>query len=325
MSDKQSSGKFSEEYIRESIASVPYWWHRIEVAPGIFTPGHDNTHHKKEWMRLPKNMRGKRVLDIGAYEGFFSFECERRGADVTAVDVKAATDTGFAVVHELLNSKVNHLKKTVYNLDPEEMGHFDIVLFLGVLYHLRHPLLALDKIYSVCNDLLILESQICDSWFINKAGKPVSLESFSPDLTELPLAQFYPYDELSNDPSNWWSPNLVALEGMIKTSGFEPELVFSNGVRAVFHCKKLSKGSSAPESVKEDMAGRKLPNVMERSAPGPANAAMAEQVQELQQKLRITEEQLAAIESTRTWRLASKLSYSRFGRMVSRLVKPFFY
>ncbi len=320
MSGNQLSSVFSEEYIRERIASVPYWWHCIEVAPGIFTPGNDQTLEKKEWMRLPENMDGKRVLDIGAYEGFFSFECERRGAEVTALDVKAPTDTGFAVVHELLRSKVKHLQRSTYNLDPKEIGHFDIVLYLGVLYHLRHPLLALDRIHSVCNDLLILESQICDSWFIDEEGKSVSLESFSPKLVRLPLAQFYPYDELNNDPSNWWSPNLAALEGMIKVSGFEPELIFSNGVRAVFHCKKVAKDFSALGATP---IGGKLPNIMERAMPTSTDSTPDQEWQKLQQKLRATEERLALLENSRTWRLASKLSYSRLGRLVSRMTKPF--
>jgi len=236
MLDKEN--KVSEQYIKERIASVPYWWHQIEVAPGIYTPGHDMTSARLEGMHLPKNMVGKRTLDIGAYDGFFTFECERRGADITAMDAVGPNQSGFNIARELLGSKAKHVRQSVYNLNPDKIGQFDIVLFLGVLYHLRYPLLALDKIYAVCDDLLILESQICDHCFIDQNGRSLSLSELSPDLEKLPLAQFYPNDELNKDPSNWWSPNLIALEKMIETSGFEPKLVFSNGVRAVFHCKK---------------------------------------------------------------------------------------
>jgi tRNA (mo5U34)-methyltransferase len=266
LSMAEQGNKFSEQYIKERIASVPCWWHQIEVAPGICTPGKDITQARVEGMHLPKNMEGKRVLDIGAYEGFFTFECERRGGDITAMDVIGPSQSGFSVAHELIRSTARHVQQSVYNLHPEKIGQFDIVLFLGVFYHLRHPLLALDRIYSVCKDLLILESQICDHCFIDQNGHPRSLSSLSPDLEKLPIAQFYPYDELNGDPSNWWSPNLIALEKIIETSGFEPELVFSNGVRVVFHCKKKSKRPPWVEQEVKTIEDELLPDVLERTS-----------------------------------------------------------
>lgn len=320
MSNGQDSPQFSEEYIKEQIASVPFWWHRIEVAPGIFTPGNDYTQTKKVWMRLPDDMSGKRVLDIGAYEGFFSFECERRGADVTAMDVKGPTDSGFSVAHKLLGSKVKHIRKTVYNLDPNEMEQFDIVLFLGVLYHLRHPLLALDRIHSVCKDLLILESQVCDEMFLDEIGQSVSLNSFSPTLTKVPLAQFYPYDELNNDSSNWWSPNVVALEKMIETSGFEPELVYNNGVRAVFHCRKKQQGPGWANT--DASAVQHFPDMLESTSPPLQEGNLRKQLQKVTEELQATRARLIAFEDTRTWRWASKIAYSAPGRVLSRLLRP---
>lgn len=320
---RQQENKSSEQYIKDRIASIPFWWHQIEIAPGIYTPGNDDTQTKKEWMQLPENMEGKHVLDIGAYEGFFSFECERRGADVTAMDVIGPNDSGFGVVHELIGSKVKHIQKSVYNLHPEKDGLYDIVLFLGVLYHLRHPLLALDRIYPVCRDLLILESQICDHWFIGQNGQPIFLNTLSPDLEELPMAQFYPYEELNNDPSNWWSPNLIALEKMIKTSGFEPQLVFSNGVRAVFHCKKKAKRPPWVEQEVKAVENELLPDVLERTSPRQFDKATLEELQKTQQELYNTRARLGIIENSRTWRLGSKLSYSFLGRLISRLLKPF--
>jgi tRNA (mo5U34)-methyltransferase len=257
---------FSEQYIIDRVASVPYWWHQIEVAPGIYTPGHDIPAARTEGMQLPKNMEGKRVLDIGAYDGYFTFECERRGADITAMDVIGPNQSGFSVAHELIGSTARHVQQSVYNLHPETIGHFDTVLFLGVLYHLRHPLLALDRIYNVCTELLILESQICDHCFIGQDGRPLSLNTLSPDLEKLPIAQFYPCDELNADPSNWWSPNLKGLEKMIETSGFEPNLVFANGVRAVFHCKKKSERPPWVEQEADAVKEEFFPNVLERTS-----------------------------------------------------------
>lgn len=230
---------FTQEEIQKKIASVPFWFHQIEVAPGIITPGVDRTPEKAKWIQLPDDLSGKRVLDIGTYDGYFAFECEKRGAVVLAIDTIPYGVAGFKVVKEILDSKVEFRNASVYDLNPNDFGEFDLVLYLGVLYHLRDPLLSLDKIRSVCRGKLILESQICDRWFIDENGKPIDLTAKYPELANLPIAQFYPGAELNNDPSNWWSPNLIALKGMVSTSGFSIEKVIENGVRACLHCQAV--------------------------------------------------------------------------------------
>src|SRR5690349_16445626 len=130
--------------VRAKIASVPHWYHCIEVAPGIVTPGVDRTAYNIQHMNLPQDLAGKRVLDIGACDGFYSFECERRGAaEVIAIDGNPAT--GFGVARELLDSQVPFYQMNLYDLRPETFGQFDLVLCLGVLYHLRHLLLGLER------------------------------------------------------------------------------------------------------------------------------------------------------------------------------------
>jgi 2-polyprenyl-3-methyl-5-hydroxy-6-metoxy-1,4-benzoquinol methylase len=101
---------------------------------------------------FPRNMRGMRALDLGCSDGFFSFEMEKRGADVVAVDFVPEDYTGFSVARRILGSSVEYRMDNVYNLSPEVYGYFDIVLFMGVLYHLRNPLGGLDAIRSVIND-----------------------------------------------------------------------------------------------------------------------------------------------------------------------------
>jgi 2-polyprenyl-3-methyl-5-hydroxy-6-metoxy-1,4-benzoquinol methylase len=226
----------SEDEIRTRIASLPYWFHRIEVAPGIVTPGEDDTALKLERLNIPDDLSGKRVLDIGAYEGFFSFECERRGAEVVAIDTIAPDACGFSIAHELLGSRVKWCHASIYDLNPEDFGQFDLVLCLGVIYHLRHPLLGLERVHSVCKGQLILETQICDRFFIGLDGTPVDLDIAAPTLLKIPIAQFYPGAELNSDPSNWWSPNIVALLGMLRSTGFVPEKTIADGVRACIHC-----------------------------------------------------------------------------------------
>src|SRR5262245_48364448 len=136
---------YSDDEIHALIASVPFWFHQIEVAPGIVTPGIDPSPEKLKRLTFPADLRGKRVLDIGAWDGFFSFECERRGAaEVVAID--AAPSLSFAVARELLGSQVKFYAMNIYDLTPVTLGQFDLVLCLGVLYHLRHPLFGLERV-----------------------------------------------------------------------------------------------------------------------------------------------------------------------------------
>src|SRR5215212_10626501 len=126
------------------------WWHSIDLGHGNVTPGV----HKIEELRdnynrlgLPSDLSGKRLLDIGCWDGFYSFEAERHGAEVVAVDVWRPET--FFIAHKALNSQVRFLETSVYELSREQVGSFDIVLFLGVLYHLQHPLLALQRVCEV--------------------------------------------------------------------------------------------------------------------------------------------------------------------------------
>jgi len=198
------------------------WYHTIEVAPGVFTPGRYSPSALLDTMGFPKDFTGKTVLDIGAYDGFFSFEAERRGARrVLATDRHPVDHCGFAVAHELKQSKVEYAVASVFDLDPAVHGTFDIVLFLGVFYHLRHQLLSLEKIRRVCTGSMFLETQVLDQEFVQKDGRRVPLSSLHPDLENSMLLQFYPGGELNNDVSNWFSTTTRCLEAMVDTSGFK--------------------------------------------------------------------------------------------------------
>ena len=185
------------------------WWHRIDLGSGIITPGIDATPEKLENLGIPDNLQGMTVLDIGAWDGFFSFEAERRGASrVIATDSFCwggegwGTKAGFDLARRVLNSKVEDLEIDVLDLSPEKVGVFDLVLFLGVFYHMRHPLLALERIFSVTGNQLILETQVDMLW------------------CERPVMAFYPENELNNDQTNWFGPNPPAVEAMLKAVGF---------------------------------------------------------------------------------------------------------
>jgi tRNA (mo5U34)-methyltransferase len=184
------------------------WWHKIDLGNGITTPGQDESLTKLGQIRLPQSLHGLSVLDIGAWDGFFSFECERRGAKrVVAVDKvvwdwPAIGKSGFELARRVLGSKVEDVELEVLDITPERLGVFDVVLFLGVLYHMRHPLLALERAASVTGKHMILETHV--------------------DMNELdrPVLAFYPEDECNKDSSNWFGPNRAAVEAMLKVVGF---------------------------------------------------------------------------------------------------------
>ena len=233
-----ATSKLSSPEIQQQLATVQHWYHRIEVAPGITTPGVHDSPSALKLLQLPNDCRGLRALDIGARDGFFSFELEKRGAKVLAIDYVPETQTGFAVARNLLGSQVQFELANVYDLQPDRYGTFDLVLFLGVLYHLRNPLLALDRVRSVCKDRMWLESYVIDHSVLDPStGKFRELREFAPGLVSSPIMQFYPREELNKDFTNWWGPNMACLKGLAEAAGFSIERELLHGERGLLQCR----------------------------------------------------------------------------------------
>jgi tRNA (mo5U34)-methyltransferase len=197
------------------------WYHRIELRPGLWSPGSMDASKRLPGLGIPEDLAGKTVLDIGAWDGFFSFEAERRGATrVLAVDSYAWNGSGwgtkacFDLAREALGSRVEDLEIGPTELSAAAVGTFDVVLFLNVLYHLRHPLLALEKIFEVTGEMLILETHV--------------------DLVDSarPAMVFYPGSELADDPTNWWGPNPALVTAMLRDVGFTEVKLYSQTSRA---------------------------------------------------------------------------------------------
>jgi tRNA (mo5U34)-methyltransferase len=227
------SHDFDREAALAAISEVPTWYHQIEVLPGIVTPGVNDSSAVLARLPLPPDCTGLRALDIGARDGFFSFELERRGADVVAVDYIGPDQTGFSVASKLLGSRVPYVVENVYNLSPERFGEFDLILFLGVIYHLRDPLLALERIWSVCKGRLVVESQVLDHSFLTRSGELKPLEVVAPGLADACIAQFYPAATLNGDHTNWWVPTLACLKAMIGEAAFDVDYEVMMGARAI--------------------------------------------------------------------------------------------
>jgi tRNA (mo5U34)-methyltransferase len=218
----------------EAVAKQAKWHHRIEVAPGVWTPGLQDTARLLDQVHMPQDLTGMRVLDIGARDGFFTFEAERRGArEVIALDNEPPHNTGFAIAAELLDSKATYVTENVYSLNAADYGRFDLVIFLGVIYHLRHPLLALDRIHDVCapDGTLMIETHMIDEGLVDPSGNFHQMNAFHSDLPVLSLVQYYPGDMLGKDPTSQWAPSRMALEGWLRGAGFEPSYVWQDAFR----------------------------------------------------------------------------------------------
>jgi SAM-dependent methyltransferase len=197
------------------IDGSDFIWHQhFELAPGVFAPGTNDVTFLASTAGMPEDLDGMTVLDIGTTNGGVAFELERRGAGrVVAVDILDADAFGFTAIRDLLGSRAEHLQASVYELPEILEQQFDIVLFLGVLYHLRHPLLALDSVRKLTRRHAFIESAICDAELPSAAGESI--------------ARFYPRRELGDDPTNWFAPTLVALEDWCRSCGLQPVSVTS--------------------------------------------------------------------------------------------------
>jgi tRNA (mo5U34)-methyltransferase len=192
------------------------WYHKMTLPGGIVTPGESDTSRGLPRLRLPERLDGLSVLDIGAWDGFYSFEAKRRGADrVLATDSYSWTGpgwgskAGFLLAREALGLEVEDLDIDVMELSPERVGRFDVVLLLGVLYHLKDPITAVERAASITDRLLVVET------VTNLAWLPV------------PAARLFVGSELNDDDTNWWAMNTRALQALLKGSGFrEVETVY---------------------------------------------------------------------------------------------------
>lgn len=186
------------------------WYHSIELPGGRTIAGLipvNALRGRFEAFGIPADLRGKRVLDIGAATGWCTFELERRGADVVAVDCVEYED--FRAAHQLLESRAEYLVLDMEEMTPERLGRFDLVLFFGVLYHLRHPLLGLERVLALTLDTAFVESYVCDA-----------------DRSEAERAangaymEFYETDELGGQIDNWAGPTTNCLLALCRASGF---------------------------------------------------------------------------------------------------------
>ena len=262
---------YTKEQLEEMADSVGFWWHSIDFGRGVVTKGEKTSEalaRELDSLHLP-DLENKTVLDIGAYDGFYSFEAEKRGARrVVALDhyvwsvdlanaikywreckergiVPAASQQmlhwqpdklpgkrGYDVAHKALNSRVETVVGDFMTMNLEPLGTFDVVLFLGVLYHMENPLAALKRVAALTRDTAIIETHAIRV----------------PGYEHLEFCEFYSSNQLNGDVSNWWGPNFKALTGMCRAAGFNRVEVVAGHVESTPPAKSLYRRARAAAS-----------------------------------------------------------------------------
>ena len=214
------------ETIRQKVNEVR-WYQTFEIVPGVFTPGMLRTNAKEsfDYFGIPPDLRGKQVLEIGTWDGPIAFEAEARGATVTALDIQDPSRTGFNVAKEILKSNVTYIQGSVYDaaklLGPGKT--FDYIFFLGVFYHLKHPILAFEELSKLLNDdgALVFEGECLRFYCEDEAGVRMDDECIRKlASSNVPVTLFYA-NKYKGDDSNWFIPNYVCLKGWMEAAGLE--------------------------------------------------------------------------------------------------------
>jgi tRNA (mo5U34)-methyltransferase len=240
-------GALSQEDIRRRVDALGPWFHNLDLNGVSTAPSHFlGDYPTVKWQRfsqiIPDNLEGKSVLDIGCNAGFYTMEMKRRGAERVL---------GLDTVDEYLEQArfaagVNGLKIEYRKLSAYDVGEldeqFDLVIFMGVLYHLRHPLLALDLIHDhVARDLLLFQSMLRGDSRIDQIEKNYDFWTTAPfDSPGYPKLHFIEH-KYADDATNWWAPNRACVEAMLRSAGFA---ITAHPEDEVYLCRRTERPQS---------------------------------------------------------------------------------
>ncbi len=192
------------------------WHHDFELIPGVRTNGSYNPVSLWDELQLSKDLNGISIADVGASNGYFSFEARKRGAQVVAFDFRHKNNSGFGLAQYINGmSEIEHHQVNVLELTPKVYGQFDCVFCLGLLYHTSDPYLALSNCSALSKRRLFIESYCIDSKISSKV-KNEPIMRFIPDPDRFPQ-----YGNVNNDSSNFWGFTSVCLQRMVEDIGFK--------------------------------------------------------------------------------------------------------
>ena len=231
----------SRDEIRRRVDALGPWFHNLDLNGVPTAPKHFlGDYPAVKWQRfsaaLPPSLDGKTVLDIGCNAGFYSMEMKRRGAArVLGLDSDDEYLAQARFAAEVNDLDIEFRKLSVYDVG-ELRERFDLVIFMGVMYHLRHPLLALDLIYEhVADDLLLFQSMLRGSDQAHDTAPDYDFWDVSPfGQDEYPKLHFIE-QRYADDPSNWWAPNRACAEAMLRSAGFS---IIVHPEQEVYLCRR---------------------------------------------------------------------------------------
>ena len=246
------SGELTKAQIAEDVRKLGKWFHNInlngvETAPDHFLGDYPSIKFRSFAGSIPADLTGKTVLDVGCNAGFYSIEMKKRGADrVIGIDSDERYLAQARYAAHVLGVSIDFRNMSVYDIATLD-EKFDVVIFMGVMYHLRHPLLALDLLYeNVVRDLFIFQS-------MQRGSDKVEPVMNDYDFWQTEVFHRYDFPQMyfiehrySNDPTNWWIPNRSCTEAMLRSSGFQ---IISNPDPEVYICKRGQISDNQPRAV----------------------------------------------------------------------------
>jgi tRNA (mo5U34)-methyltransferase len=239
---------FTQDQIRRRVRELGSWFHNLDLGGVQTAPDHFlGDYPEIKWTHLcaaiPRDLTGATVLDIGCNAGFYSIEMKRRGASrVVGIDSDDDYLAQAKFAAEVCGVKLELRRMSVYDV-AQLRETFDWVLFMGVFYHLRHPLLALDLLREhVVKDWLVFQTMLRGSQSVLevKRNYPFS-EADIFDRPDFPKMHFIEAS-YANDPTNWWAPNRACTEAMLRSSGFK---IISQPESEIYMCRRDSRGGTA--------------------------------------------------------------------------------
>jgi tRNA (mo5U34)-methyltransferase len=245
-------GALSPEVLEKRVRELGPWFHNLDLkgvktAPDHFLGDYPAFKFANFAHVIPHDLSGKTVLDIGCNGGFYSMEMKRRGAErVVGIDSEDLYLNQARFAAEVEGLDIEYRKMSVY--DVAQLGEkFDFVIFMGVLYHLRHPLLALDLLREhVVGDLMLFQSMQRGSTDSIDVG--MNHEFWETELFDLPAYPRLHFIEhrYANDPTNWWVPNAACAEAMLRSAGFR---IVEHPEQEVYLCRVADIADDEPRAV----------------------------------------------------------------------------
>lgn len=223
-------GTYTREEIRARVADLGQWFHDLDLNGVRTAPEHFlHDYPAVKWRRfahaIPADLSGRTVLDIGCNAGFYSFELARRGARVTGIDYdpRYLRQARWAARRFGVEDRVEFRRMQVYDLARGVGGdeRWDLVLFMGVLYHLRYPLLGLDIVARRVRRLMVFQTLTMPGEEVYDAPPDLPIDERDTLLDAgWPKMAFLEH-RLAADPTNWWAPNHAAVEAMLRSAGLQ--------------------------------------------------------------------------------------------------------